>query len=112
MWNCFNVFINGPFFSICSMSIVFSIVLYVCCAYLEFGLFVLSACMCSLYLVLKFLPVCPKYSRSCPVRLGPGYCLWYTFDTDLMGPIEYDGEIICHPYQESNTRHLARSELG
>jgi hypothetical protein len=40
------VFISGTFFSICRMSIVSSIVSYVCCvsrmycAYLEFGLFV------------------------------------------------------------------------
>jgi hypothetical protein len=59
VWNCSNVFIRGPFFSMCSMSIFPSIVLYMCCvskmccAYLEFGLFVLIACMCSLYLVLE-----------------------------------------------------------
>jgi hypothetical protein len=67
MWNCCNVFISGHFFSMCSMSIVSSVVLYVCCVskmcceYLEFGLFVMVACMRYLCLVLKFLPVCPMY---------------------------------------------------
>jgi hypothetical protein len=67
MCNCSNVFISGPFFSMCSMSIVSSIVLYVCyvskmcCVYLEFVLFVLIACTCSLHLVLNFLPVCSMY---------------------------------------------------
>jgi hypothetical protein len=57
----------GPFFSICRMPIVSSIVPYVCCVsrmcseYLEFGLFDRTACICSLYRVLKFLPVCPIY---------------------------------------------------
>jgi hypothetical protein len=45
-----SVFISGPLLSICKMSIVSSIVPYVCCvtsmccAYLEFGLFELIAC--------------------------------------------------------------------
>jgi hypothetical protein len=63
MWYRSNVFINGPFLSMCNMSIVSSIapcvscVSRMCCAYLEFGLFVLIAYVCSLYLVLNFLPV-------------------------------------------------------
>jgi hypothetical protein len=67
VWKCFSVFMRGLFFSICRLPFVSSMVLYLCCvssmccAYLEFGLFVLVACMCSLYLVLKFLPVCPIY---------------------------------------------------
>jgi hypothetical protein len=61
------VFIIGPFLSMCRMSIVFSIVPYacyvsrMCCAYVEFGLFDLIACVCSLYLVRNFLLVCPTY---------------------------------------------------
>jgi hypothetical protein len=35
-----------------------------CCVYLELGLFVRIACMCSLYRVRKFLPVCPMYLSS------------------------------------------------
>jgi hypothetical protein len=66
-WKRASVFISGPFFSKCKISIVSSIVLYVCCVskmyceYLEFGLLDCIACMCPLYLVLKFLPVCPMY---------------------------------------------------
>jgi hypothetical protein len=54
--------------------LVWSILLYVCCVskkccvYLEFGLFVLITCIWSLYLVLKFLPVCPKPE---PTQLDP-----------------------------------------
>jgi hypothetical protein len=63
-----HVFIIGPLLSMCRMSIVFSIVpcascvSRMCCAYVEFGLFDLIACVCSLYLVRNFLPVCPTYS--------------------------------------------------
>jgi hypothetical protein len=51
----------------CRMSSVSSIVSYaccmskICCAYLEVVLLVCIACMCSLYHVLKFLPVWPMY---------------------------------------------------
>jgi hypothetical protein len=47
--------------------IVFSIVPYaccvsrMCCVYVDFGLFDLIACVCSLYLVWNFLPICPTY---------------------------------------------------
>jgi hypothetical protein len=67
MWNPSIVFISGPLFSKCSMSTISSLVLYVCrvskmsCAYLDFGLFALLVCMCSLYPVLKFLPVSSMY---------------------------------------------------
>jgi hypothetical protein len=56
-----------PFFSKCKMSIVSSIVPYVCCMsqmcceYLEFGLLDRIASICRLFLVLKFLPVCLTY---------------------------------------------------
>jgi hypothetical protein len=62
-----SVFISVPFFSMCKVSIASSMVLYVCCVsgmcceYLEFGLLDRIAYTCSLYLVLKFLPVCPIY---------------------------------------------------
>jgi hypothetical protein len=39
-----------------------------CCAYVEFDLFDLIACVCSLYLVLKFLPVCPTYLSWQPLH--------------------------------------------
>jgi hypothetical protein len=55
MWKRSSVFISGPFFSMCRMSIVS------CIVPLEFGLLDRVACICSLYLVLKFLPVCPIY---------------------------------------------------
>jgi hypothetical protein len=67
MWKRLSIFISAPFFSMCKMSIVFSMVLYVCCMsrmrceYLEFGLLDRIACMCSLYPVLKFLSVCTLY---------------------------------------------------
>jgi hypothetical protein len=67
MWKRSRVFVSGPFLSVCKMSIVSSIVPYVCCvssmccAYLEFGLFERIACICSLYLVMKFLPIWPIY---------------------------------------------------
>jgi hypothetical protein len=66
MWNCSQEFIVKPLFSWCKMFNVSSIFLYVCpvsrmCwAYLDVVL-VFMACMCSLNLVLKFLPVCPTY---------------------------------------------------
>jgi hypothetical protein len=42
------------------------------CAQMEFGLFVLTACVCSLYLVLKFLLVCPIYFSWQSL-----YFIWY-----------------------------------
>jgi hypothetical protein len=46
MWNCSSVFMSGPFFS-----------------HLDVVLLVCMACICSLYRVLKFLPVWPTYFR-------------------------------------------------
>jgi hypothetical protein len=48
------------FLSIYRMSIV-CCMSRMCCEYLEFGLFDRIACICSLYLGLKFLPICPIY---------------------------------------------------
>jgi hypothetical protein len=67
MWYCSKVFMSRPFISWCRTLSLFSIVPYVwlvsrmCCAYLEVVLLVRMACICSLYRVLKFLPVWPMY---------------------------------------------------
>jgi hypothetical protein len=67
MLNRSSVFINGPFFSMCRMSSLSSIVPYACCvskmcwAYLQVVLLECMACICSLYRVLKFLPVWPMH---------------------------------------------------
>jgi hypothetical protein len=42
------------------------------CEYLEFRLLYCVACMCSLYLVLKFLPICPTYFNGHSLHL-----FWY-----------------------------------
>jgi hypothetical protein len=68
MWKRSNVSIIGPFFSNCNMPIVSSMVPYVCCEYLELGLLFRIACMCFLYLVLKFLPVSPIYFSGCSLH--------------------------------------------
>jgi hypothetical protein len=44
-----------------------------CCAYLELSLFVLIACMCSLYRVRKYLPVCPMHLSWQSLQF-----IWYT----------------------------------
>jgi hypothetical protein len=68
-----HVFSRGPFFSMWSISTVFSIVSYVCyvssicCANLELGLLVFITWMCSLKSIRKFLPVCSTYFNG---RLG------------------------------------------
>jgi hypothetical protein len=67
MQNRSREFICGPLFMKCRMLSVFSKVPYtcpvsrICCAYLDVGLLECIACMCSLYRVLKFRPVCPMY---------------------------------------------------
>jgi hypothetical protein len=45
-----------------------------CVVCLEFGLFVLIACMCSLYLVLKFLLVFSLYILVCIIYISSGIC--------------------------------------
>jgi uncharacterized membrane protein YwzB len=76
MWYRSNVFITCPFFWICNILMVFLIVLYVCCvssmccAYFELGLLLRIAWICSLYLVLKFLPVCPTYWSGQSLQLS------------------------------------------
>jgi hypothetical protein len=78
MWHHYNVFINGPFFSKCRISFISVVGPYVCCVsrmcceYFEFGLFDRIACICSLYLILKFLPTCPMYLCWKPLHF-----IWY-----------------------------------
>jgi hypothetical protein len=58
------MFFNWPLFSICRTSIMSVMGPYACCVsrmcceYFEFRYF---HCICSLYLVLKLLPICPMY---------------------------------------------------
>lgn len=46
VWNHSSVFSDWPFFSLCSVSNVWSVVLYVCPVYFEFCLFVFMALIC------------------------------------------------------------------
>jgi hypothetical protein len=52
-----------------------------CCAYLELGLCVRIACMCSLYRVRNFLPVCPMYFCSQPFSPVYHLSVLLPFDT-------------------------------
>jgi hypothetical protein len=67
IWNCSQEFIIGSLFSRCKMFNMSSMFPYVCPVssicweYLDVVLLDFIACMCSLNLVLKFLPVCPTY---------------------------------------------------
>jgi hypothetical protein len=74
MWKHCSVFISAPFFSTCKLSIVSSIVPYVCSVSMMCCIWNLVCwiTLCSLYLVLKFLPVCPVYLNWHPLHF-----IWY-----------------------------------
>jgi hypothetical protein len=67
IWKHSHVFINWPFLSKCRTSIMLVMGPYACCVssmcceYFDLGLFDHMDWIWSLYLVLKFLPVCPMY---------------------------------------------------
>jgi hypothetical protein len=84
MWKRSQEFINWPFLLRCKTSIMSVMGLYeccvssMCCAYFELELFDLMEWMCSLYLVWKFLPVCPTYFFGHPPHFS-----WYMHPTRI-----------------------------